>query len=194
MRVIAGALRGRRLQTPPGSLTRPLTDRVKEALFNILGARFALPGQLPGFDVLDVFAGVGSFGIEALSRGARACAFIEHDRQVLRCLRQNLRAFHLESRSTVLSDNAWTARPPASAEGFGVIFVDPPYRDATDPLRLLDMIERLAPALAAEGLLLLRQPTECAAPPIEQLRLLRPVDEREYRHMHIGFFARRTGP
>jgi 16S rRNA (guanine966-N2)-methyltransferase len=191
MRVIAGAFRGRRLEAPPGQATRPLTDRVKETLFNILGARFALPGQLPGFAVLDVFAGVGSFGIEALSRGAAACTFIEHDRQVLRYLRQNLRALRLDSRTAILSDNVWTARPPLPAGGFGVIFVDPPYRDATDPVRLLDLVERFAPALSPEGLLLLRQPTHCDAPPVEQLRLLRLDDEREYRHMHLLFYARR---
>ncbi len=192
MRVIAGALRGRRLETPPGQATRPLTDRVKETLFNILGARFALPGQLPAFAVLDVFAGVGSFGIEALSRGAGACTFIEHDRQVVRYLRQNLRALRLDARAAILSDNAWTARPPPSAAGFGVIFVDPPYRDAADPVRLLDLIERFAPALSPEGLLLLRKPTNCDPPPVEQLRLLRLDDERAYRHMHLLFYAHRA--
>ena len=112
MRVIAGRFRGRTLDAPPGQSTRPITDRAKETLFNVLGHRFALPGCLPGFVVLDVFAGTGSLGLEALSRGAAACTFVEQDRRALRYLRQNIARLGADGACTVLTDNAWTMRPP----------------------------------------------------------------------------------
>ena len=73
MRVVAGQFRGRSLDAPEGLTTRPMTDRAKETLFNILGSRCAMPGELPDFDVLDLFAGTGGLGFVALSRGARSC-------------------------------------------------------------------------------------------------------------------------
>ena len=190
MRVIAGVFRGRKLEAPPGEVTRPITDRVKETLFNILGHRLALPGQLPGLDVLDVFAGPGSLGIEALSRGARSCVFVERDRQALRCLRQNVEDLEIDTVSTILADNAWTMRVPQKSAGFGLIFVDPPYRDAQNTRRMLDLLDRLVPALAADGLIAFR----CAAqspplPPVE-LRALQPVDERVVGHMRLVLLAR----
>jgi 16S rRNA (guanine(966)-N(2))-methyltransferase RsmD len=192
LRVIAGSLRGRRLEVPPGDTTRPITDRVKETLFNILGAKFALPGELPDFAVLDVFAGAGSFGIETVSRGARTCIFVERDRDALRCLRQNIRTLHLESVCRVVADNAWTMRPPAVPDGYGLVFVDPPYRDAEDPLKALDLLERLAPALAPDGLIVFRQSATALPPPADQFRALRLDDERTYRFMRVQFLARRT--
>ncbi len=191
MRVIAGVFRGRSLSRPPGHTTRPITDRVKETLFNILGHRLAQPGELPAFDVLDVFAGPGSLGIEAVSRGARRCVFVERDQQALRSLRDNLRRLHLEDNCTILTDNAWTMRPPASAAGFGLIFVDPPYQAADSPLRVMELLERLAPSLAPGGLLVFRHSTRSPAIPTEELRGLELVDERVFRYMRLLLLARR---
>jgi 16S rRNA (guanine966-N2)-methyltransferase len=189
MRVIAGLFRGRKLEAPPNVVTRPITDRVKETLFNILGHRLAMPGQLPGLDVLDLFAGPGSLGIEALSRGARSCVFVEHDRHVLRCLRQNVAHLEIEAASTVLADNAWTMRLPQCAAGFGLIFVDPPYRDTQNPRRLLNLLDRLAPVLAADGLVALRCAARSPAPPPAELQVLRPVDERVVGRMRLVLLA-----
>lgn len=189
MRVIAGTFRGRLLEAPPGRTTRPMTDRVKETLFNILGHRFATLGELPGFDVLDVFCGPGSLGIEALSRGARTCTFVERDRQALRSLRQNIQTLRLGDSSAVLPDNAWSMRPPHAANGFGLIFVDPPYRDAQDPLHVADLLERLAPSLAADGLLVLRHEAKSQPPPATELRSLQYVDERIIGRMRLLLLA-----
>ena len=178
------------LEAPPGQTTRPITDRVKETLFNILGHRFAAPGELPAFAVLDVFSGPGSLGIEALSRGARSCIFVERDRAVLRSLRQNIRTLRLDGVATVLADNAWTMRPPLPPGGFGLVFVDPPYRDSQEPLRVLDLLERLAPSVAADGLLVLRHEASATPPTDEQLHGLRCADERHIGRMRLRLLAR----
>ncbi len=190
MRVIAGTFRGRMLDAPPGRTTRPMTDRVKETLFNILGHRFETPGELPGFAVLDVFCGPGSLGLEALSRGARAVTFVERDRAALRSLRQNIQTLRVSDVCTILPDNAWSMRPPHRPEGFGLIFVDPPYRDAEDPLRVADLLERLAPTLAADGLMVLRHEAKSEPPPAAELRSLQYVDERIIGRMRLALLAR----
>lgn len=188
MRVIAGEFRGRSLASPPGLTTRPITDRVKESLFNVLAHRYGTPGGLPEIDVLDVFAGSGSLGIEALSRGARSCVFVERERRALRALRDNLRDLQIEPACRVLGENAWSMRPPRTATGFGLAFVDPPYRDAADPLRTIDLLERLGAALTPDGLLVFRH--ECsAAVPLEMLRRLRCVDQRRYGRMSFVLVA-----
>ncbi len=168
MRVIAGKHRGRPLQAPPGRTTRPMPDRVRESLFSTLGHRFATPGALPELDVLDLFAGSGSLGIEALSRGARSCLFVERDRRSLRILRENLRYLGLQSEARISAENAWTMRFPTSPEPlqekkrgqdpFRLVFLDPPYRDVLEPTGVLDLLERLAPALAPDALVVLRLP------------------------------------
>ena len=190
MRVIAGRFRGRLLEPPAGMKTRPITDSVKETLFNILGHRFGSVGGLPCFDVLDVFAGTGSLGIEALSRGARSCVFVERDRAALRGLRTNLERIGLQDSSTVLADNAWSLRPPAVPDGFGLVFVDPPYRDSADPLRMIDLLERLRPGVGPEGLLVLRQEKRYPLP-VAELRTLVCVDERTCARMRLLFLKRR---
>jgi len=194
MRVIAGTFRGRSLDAPSGRVTRPITDRVKETLFNILGHRLGLPGELPAVAVLDVFAGPGSLGIEALSRGAQSCTFVERDRAALRSLRQNIRTLGLEHACTILADNAWTLRWPRPTGGFQLVFIDPPYRTAHDPLRVLDLLERLAGSLAPDGLVVYRH--ESAGPrPADEPPSLRVVDERVIGRMRLVFLAPRIpGP
>ncbi|MGA1345675.1 MAG: RsmD family RNA methyltransferase, partial [Ilumatobacteraceae bacterium] len=95
MRVVAGELRGRRIVAPAGRDTRPTTDRVREAIFNALGSAGLVEGAL----VADLFAGSGALGIEALSRGAERCVFVETDRAALAALEQNLDHLGLRSRA-----------------------------------------------------------------------------------------------
>ena len=121
MRVVAGDLRGRRIESPTGDATRPTTDKVREAVFNALGSLDLVDGAR----VLDLFAGTGAMGIEALSRGAAHCTFVESDRRALEVLRNNLRTLGLEQRSTVVSGDA-TSRM-VSAHAAGLVIADPPY-------------------------------------------------------------------
>lgn len=120
MRVVAGALGGRRLVAPEGTSTRPTTDRVREAVFNSLGSAGLIEGAL----VADLFAGSGAVGIEALSRGAERCVFVERDRVALRALDENLDTLDLRDRSTVLAADANSAAATIDAD---IVFADPPY-------------------------------------------------------------------
>ena len=117
MRVITGSARGRRLKTPEGLDIRPTTDNVKEALFNII--QFDVEGRR----VLDLFAGTGQLGIEALSRGAASAVFVDQDREALKIVRENLKTCGLQA--SVRQEDA--LRALHREERFDLIFVDPPY-------------------------------------------------------------------
>ncbi|HEY5975918.1 MAG TPA: 16S rRNA (guanine(966)-N(2))-methyltransferase RsmD [Geobacteraceae bacterium] len=129
MRVIAGEARGRRLAAPGSDLVRPTADRVKEALFSILTSRL---GTLHGCRVLDLFAGTGNLGIEALSRGARHAFFVDSHPESLHFVRQNLATTGLAERATVLAADVLKgiARLGTTGERFNLIFLDPPYGEA----------------------------------------------------------------
>ncbi len=124
MRVVAGTCGGRRLVTPEGRDTRPTTDRVREATFNALGSLDAVAGAT----VLDLFAGSGALGIEALSRGARHCTFVDADPRALACVRANLDACGLTDRATVVRGDAerYVAALPPDAP-LDLVLLDPPY-------------------------------------------------------------------
>lgn len=132
MRVVAGEFGGRRLIGPDGTATRPTTDRVREAIFNSLGSAGLLEGAL----VADLFAGSGALGIEALSRGAEQCVFVERDRTALRALDANLDALGLRSRARVVTSDVMTVVASIDAD---VVFADPPY-DFDEWPRLLDAV------------------------------------------------------
>jgi 16S rRNA (guanine966-N2)-methyltransferase len=184
MRVIAGSRRGTRLDAPPGDRTRPITDRVKETLFNILGARLAVPGQLPDGAVLDLFAGSGGLGIEALSRGAESAVFVERDRRAASILNGNLARAKLAGVSRVISANVWTMRLPRHAGGFMLIFADPPYRECADVDRLSIFLQRLATVLAPDGFIVLRHGRNADVGEAVYAPLV-CVDHREYAGMHV---------
>jgi 16S rRNA (guanine966-N2)-methyltransferase len=123
MRVIAGRLGGRRLDAPPGRDTRPTSDRVREAIFSILA-------DVTGARVLDLYAGTGALGIEALSRGAERAVFVESGPRALAVLKKNLAALALEPASKVLAVRAERAVTAIAADGpFDLVLIDPPYAD-----------------------------------------------------------------
>ena len=140
-RVIAGSARGLRLEAP-GPGTRPFGDRVKQTLFAVLEP------DLPGAHVLDLFAGSGAAGIEALSRGAASATFIERDTDAIRVIAANLAHTHLTERAAVVRAEAlsWLGRAETGQTRFGVVIVDPPY-DQQDLLKgaLAALGPRLAP-------------------------------------------------
>lgn len=127
MRIIAGSLRGRQIKTPEDPGLRPISGRIKQSLFDMLTPR------LPGARLLDLFAGTGAVGIEALSRGASFVFFVERNRRVLAILGENLKALGLESRARAqpgdaLEDLSWIPFR-AGVETFDIIFLGPPYKD-----------------------------------------------------------------
>jgi 16S rRNA (guanine966-N2)-methyltransferase len=125
MRVIAGTARGRRLVAPVGTSTRPTPDRVREATFNALGSL----GALVDADVLDLFAGSGALGIEALSRGAARCTFVDSDRAARDAVAANLASSGLSDQATVVAGTAARALADWAADGtrFDLALLDPPY-------------------------------------------------------------------
>jgi len=130
MRIIAGKWRSRRLERPETELTRPMPDRVKEMVFNKLGVHYGCPGLLPSIRVADVFAGSGSNGLEALSRGAEHCIFFERDRQALDTLGRNIAVLDAEADSTVVVGDAWQrAIESLGGNAIELMFLDPPYAD-----------------------------------------------------------------
>jgi 16S rRNA (guanine966-N2)-methyltransferase len=145
VRIIAGKWRGRALIAPQGAATRPTADRVRQALFDmLLNAPWGGRESMEGARVLDVFAGTGAFGLEALSRGAAHSTFIEHDRAALAALHANITACRALDRSTILAIDALAAPP---GEAASLVFLDPPYRRELVPhtLARLRAAGRIAP-------------------------------------------------
>lgn len=154
MRIVAGSARGRRLVVPDGTTTRPTTDRVREATFNALFSLDAIEGAA----FCDLFAGSGALGLEALSRGAAHCTFVERDRAALAALRANIDTLDMADETRVVTSDA--VRWIAGAGHFDVVLLDPPYDFDAWPELLASIdadlvvvesdqpLERLAPDLA----------------------------------------------
>jgi 16S rRNA (guanine966-N2)-methyltransferase len=140
VRVVAGSAGGRRLTVPPGVTTRPTADRVREATFNALGSL----GVVEGATVLDLFAGSGAMGIEALSRGATSATFVDRDPRAVAAVRVNLETTGLADRATVVRADAthWLA----GAGRFDLAVLDPPY--ATDDATWTELLRRLDAGVA----------------------------------------------
>lgn len=140
MRVISGAWRGRKLVAPKGETTRPTADRARETLFSMLTSRL---GNFEDLRVADLFAGSGALGIEALSRGAAHCLFVEQDRAAVDVIRANLSAFDARSRSTVEAGSVMHLRAlPAGSEPYDLLLLDPPYQTGAGAVAL-DRLLRL---------------------------------------------------
>ena len=179
MRLTGGHDRGRRLIAPRGAQTRPTAAKVREAIFNILGPP-------PEARILDLYAGTGALGIEALSRGAKSAVFVEREHNSLVALRRNLKELGVDVRSTVMAADVRTAwRLPAAASGspFCWTFLDPPYAKET---------EGVLAELSGSGLL-----TPCAVVVLEHDRRHRPcasvgglflTDQRQYGDTELSFF------
>lgn len=125
MRIVAGELRGRKLVAPAGHSTRPTTDRAREALFNKLQHRFA--GLLDGARVLDLYAGTAALGLEALSRGAEFCLFVEMAADARAAIRTNIEALGLQGRTKVFRRDASRLGDIGTMAPFDLVFADPPY-------------------------------------------------------------------
>ena len=151
MRVVAGQFRGRRLRAPAGMETRPTADRVRQALFAVLG-------EMDGLSVADLYAGSGALGIEALSRGARHAVFVESARGALRALRANLDSLGLAGRSTVLPLPVRAATRRVVTDGpYDLVLCDPPWPDLASATAALSCLVRLG-ILAEQGRLVLEHP------------------------------------
>ena len=171
MRLTGGEARGRRLKAPRGRLIRPTSDRVRKALFDVLGGRVA------GALFLDAYAGTGAVGCEALSRGARRAVFLERDPQALRLIQQNLQLGSWTDRAEVVEGEVRVSLRELGRRGerFDIIFLDPPYdnRGLPDDLRLTAGLVLPGGAIVVEH----RSTERIEAPELDS-----PLTHRSYRH------------
>ena len=171
MRVVAGSAKGTRLAPVPKGV-RPVADRVREGLFSSLGERVS------GARVLDLYAGTGALGIEALSRGAEWATFVESEASAVRAIRANLALTGLADRATVRRTDVTRCLRGGTAEGFDLVLADPPFRMSTaDVERLLDAVA--ARWLAAGGTMALSRPKRSSTHVI-------PLDWRVARRLEYG--------
>ena len=179
MRIIGGDFRGRNLVTPVGMDTRPTTDRVRENMFNVLQNRL----EFSDIRVLDLFAGSGALGIEAISRGAAFCFFVEQTAKACKAIQTNLNAFGLENCAKIKRSDATKLGTPGLMELFDLVFADPPYSGGFG--------EKAAKSLVEQGWL-----TKNAVFVLEESRKSMPhslpgfdaPDIRSYGDTSIGIF------
>jgi len=178
MRIIAGHAGGRHLRSPEGMGTRPMMDRAREALFSSLGA------LIPGSRVLDLYAGSGSLGLEALSRGAESAVFVEQGRSALEALRENVRMLDLGG--TVVATDV-TRFLEGSEDQFDVVFVDPPY--ALELASVSEILGLIVDRIPVGGTVVLHRP-DGEDPPEEPSGLSR-VDDRRYGGTRLWRYERK---
>jgi 16S rRNA (guanine966-N2)-methyltransferase len=172
VRIVAGAYRGRRIEAPRGRSTRPTSDRVREALFSILG-------PIDGVRALDLFAGSGALGVEALSRGAAEAVFVESDAQAVAAVRRNLEALGVDARVHRRDAFSWLESAATGEEAFDLVFADPPYSSAS---RTAGRLSELLPPLLTETSL-----TVTESDKRDPLLLTLPlIDERTYGDTRIA--------
>lgn len=183
MRVIAGTWRGMKLNAPHGQITRPTSDRVKESLFTIISNKI----EFEGIRVLDICAGSGSLGIEALSRGADCCCFIEQDRQVVEVLKKNLSAARLGNRAELLALEALKGLQMLADRKrvYDLVLFDPPYDSA-----LYDSVPVFlgSAGLLAAGSLFVAECSRRTTLP-ETFGSLLKTDRRVYGDTALEFFS-----
>ncbi|HTL36330.1 MAG TPA: 16S rRNA (guanine(966)-N(2))-methyltransferase RsmD [Kofleriaceae bacterium] len=177
MRIVGGDLRGRVLQAPAGMDTRPTSEKVREAIFNILP-------DMVDREVLDVFAGSGALGLEALSRGAEFATFIEKSRTAAQVLRANIDKLKLGDRTKVVSGDALTlVKRPLAQRPYSLVFIDPPYKS--------DLAVRAATAFSRVDLdsdaIVVIEHDRSHVPP-ETLGSLLRTDQRTYGDTMVSFF------
>jgi len=186
MRIIAGTKRGMKLLPPKGGTTRPIIDRVKESIFNVLYKYDLIKGRT----VADLFCGTGSFGLEALSRGAKRVCFVESNTQVIEILKKNIQKARFESQAEVIRTNVFTAGAPLQnpADKYSLIFVDPPFAATADTGKdspLGRLLCSLGDRLAEDGIVVVR--TEKNNRLQDKYGPLHIVDARQWSSMLVTF-------
>jgi 16S rRNA (guanine(966)-N(2))-methyltransferase RsmD len=177
MRIVAGSARGRPLLAPPGTATRPTSDKVRAAVFNVLGQFFE------GGDVLDLYAGTGAFALEALSRGMDRALCVESDRRAADALRRNAAACGFADRVDLRTERVERVLAKLPPDAFALAFLDPPYADGPEAALAL-----LAPALRRGGVAVAEH--DARRPPAERYAGLALEDRRDYGTAGISIYRR----
>jgi 16S rRNA (guanine966-N2)-methyltransferase len=189
MRIIAGTKKGMTLLSPKTQVSRPITDRVKESLFSVL-YKYDLP---EGARVADLFCGVGSLGLEALSRGAGFVTFVEKDPRIISILNKNIEKAHFGKESKVIKANAFVigAVVEPGMEKYDLVFVDPPYAatmnvQADSPLA--GLLELLGGQVTADGIVIVR--TSLGVSLLEQYGQFQIAERRQWGTMAVTIFEK----
>ena len=190
IRIIAGHYRSRRLQTPDDAMhTRPYAQRVKESVFNILR------GHLDGAHVLDLFAGVGTMGLEAISRGAASVLFVEQDRRIFSLLKSNVETLGCQDQADLLCGDALGSvailRAPRPVR---IVFIDPPFammEQGPTRQRVLSQLNRVATVLADDALVVLRSPVDPAVVDLTVETLRGPEAHRHRKNHEVLLYGPR---
>ena len=178
MRIVGGTLGGRTLHAPRGDRTRPTSERVREALMNILGKEFPAETQ-----VLDLYAGAGALGMESISRGAGHATFVDQADAACRCIRENLEALGITGQATVVRAPVGRALERLAGP-FHLVFIDPPY--ATDEAAATLTLLGAGSLLAAERTVIVEHDRRRA--PADRYGALARIDQRRYGDTGISFF------
>jgi len=191
MRIIAGTKRGMKLFSPDTDITRPITDRIKESLFNVL-RNYDL---LAGARVADLFCGVGSLGLEALSRGATYVTFVEQDAGVIDVLEKNIAKAGFGSQSRVVRTSAFRAGVPVGPgdQRYDLVFVDPPYattQEVGEHSSLAGLLQVLQGQVVARGVVVVR--THRLVSVLEDYGPFHAVDRRQWGTMSIVLLQAKT--
>lgn len=176
VRIISGEFGGRIINAPEGKTTHPMSERVRSSLFNILGTK------TQDANILDAFAGSGSLGFEALSRGASSAIFIERDRQANRILSENVKLLNVNDKTKVLQMNVSSWITKNEDKYFDVIFTDPPYNDMQ-----FSTVTRLGQLLSPNGVMVLSYPGSGEVPSIMGVVV---VDNRSYGNAALAFYRK----
>jgi len=190
LRIISGTKKGMTILSPKGDSTRPITDRVKESIFDVLYKYNLIEDKL----IADLFCGTGSFGLEALSRGAKEAIFVDTDRTVLDILKKNIAKAGFGSQVRIVCANAFKVGAPRSTDGqkYSLVFVDPPYemsRGTSTSFRLAGLLTLLAEQITEDGLVIVR--TEKRVNLLDSYGSLRIIDRRIWSLMAVTFLALR---
>lgn len=184
MRVTTGTAKGRKLASVPGSTTRPITDRVKQALFNIIA------DDVKNCTMLDLFGGTGAVGIEALSRGAQRVTFIDSAMTAVKTMQGNLKALGLDARASVVKQDAFAYLGAQPNQRYDFIYIAPPQYEALW-LKALMLVDANPHWLADMGCVICQiDPREYAQVVLQNLE---PGDERKYGNTMLLFFERKPG-
>lgn len=172
LRILSGEFKGRQLQAPRGSQTRPTTSMLRKAVFDILQS------SIQNASFLDLFAGSGAMGLEALSHGASHATFVESHKDALRCLKQNIASLKLEGRTTVYTFDVFEVlkKIVKKNESFDLIYADPPYHRPAIYDELLSFLDS-STLLSKDGIFFLESPLKFKNPPLNQLV---SIDERRF--------------
>lgn len=182
MRIVGGKFKGHSIAPPHGSATRPTTDRVRESVFNILA--HGIDGlDLEGARVLDLFAGTGAMGLEAVSRGARFCQFVEESAEARGLIRKNADALGVIGLVKIWRRDATLLGPCAPQPGFDLVFADPPYGKGLGEKALKSLIA--GGWLNRAGIVVLEESQKAEINDISGLAL---IDERDYGESKIRFY------